>query len=134
VRDETILDIDIAPTFLDLAGLPVPAHMEGKSVVPLARAADPSFRGEWYYEYYEWPNPEGVPPHRGIRTEQYKLIHYVQEPQEFEMYDLATDPGETKNLYGAPRYATQQQSLWNRMQELRAQVPERPKIQPKKAG
>jgi arylsulfatase A-like enzyme len=134
VRDETILDIDMAPTILDLAGVPIPAHMEGKSVLPLAQSADPSFRKEWYYEYYEWVNPEGVRPNRGIRTEQYKLIHYVVEPQEFELYDLIKDPGETQNLYGDPRYAAQQQSLWNRMQELQAQVPERPKIQPKKVA
>jgi arylsulfatase A-like enzyme len=134
VREEAILDIDMAPTMLDLAGIAIPAQMEGKSILPLAHAADPGFRKEWYYEYYEWPNPEAVRPHRGIRTEQYKLIHYVMEPQEFEMYDLAADPGETKNLYGDPHFAGRQHSLWNRMQELQAQVPQRPKIQPKNAA
>ncbi|HEX4022160.1 MAG TPA: sulfatase [Acidobacteriaceae bacterium] len=125
VRDEMILDTDLAPTFLDLAGVPIPAHMQGKSVLPLAKAADPSFRREWYYEYFEWPNPETVRPHRGIRTERYKLIHYVMEPQEFELYDLAQDPGETKNLYGDPRHSTLQQDLWNRLQKLQTAIPER---------
>src|SRR6202789_3437784 len=55
VRDELILDTDIAPTLLDLAGLPVPAEMQGKSVLPLAKTADPSFRKEWHSEDYEWP-------------------------------------------------------------------------------
>lgn len=132
VRDETILDIDTAPTILDLAGVPVPAHMEGKSMVPLAQAADPDFRKDWYYHYYEVTNES--PRNRGIRTEQYKLIHYVAEPQEFELYDLVNDPEETRNLYGDPRYAAQQQSLWNRMQELEAAIPERPEIQPKRPG
>lgn len=125
VRDEMILDTDLAPTFLDLAGLPIPAHLPGKSVLPLAKAPDPSFRKEWYYEYYEWPNPEAVRPHRGIRTERYKLIHYVLEPQEFELYDLASDPGETQNLYGKPQYLALQQDLLNRLEKLRAEVPER---------
>ena len=125
IRDEMILDIDLAPTFLDLAGVPIPPKMQGKSVLPLAKADDPSFRKEWYYEYFEWPDPEGVRPHRGIRTEQYKLIHYVMDPQEFELYDLAQDPGETRNLYGDPQYSALQQKLWNRMQELQAAVPER---------
>jgi arylsulfatase A-like enzyme len=134
VREEQVLDLDVAPTLLDLAGVPTPKHMEGKSMLPLARAADPDFRKEWYYEYYEWPNPEGVRPHRGIRTEQYKLIHYVMEPQEFEMYDLGADPGETKNLYGDSPHAETQKKLWSRLQELQARIPQRPKIGQKTAA
>lgn len=125
VRDEMVLDVDIAPTLLDIAGVPIPANMEGKSILPLAKAADPSFRKEWYYEYFEWPNPEGVRAHRGIRTDRYKLIHYVMAPQEFEMYDLAEDPGETRNLYGNPQHSELQKHLWERMVALQAAVPER---------
>lgn len=124
IRDEMVLDTDLAPTFLDLTGLPTPAHMQGKSVLPLAQAADPSFRKEWYYEYFEWPNPEGVRPHRGIRTEQHKLIHYVMEPHEFEMYDLVADPGETQNLYGQPQHHALQLHMLERMERLRAEIPE----------
>jgi arylsulfatase A-like enzyme len=124
VRDEMVLDIDLAPTFLDLAGVPVPAHMQGKSVLPLAQAADQSFREEWYYEYFEWPNPEGVRPHRGIRTVRHKLIQYVMEPQECELYDLGTDPGETQNLYGQPQHHALQQQLMERMEKLRMKISE----------
>ena len=124
VRDEMVLDTDLAPTFLDLAGVPVPEHVQGKSVLPLARSADPAFRDAWYYEYFEWPNPEGVHPHRGIRTERYKLIHYVLEPQEFELYDLESDPGETQNLYHVPRYQSVQENLWKRLNELQASIPQ----------
>jgi arylsulfatase A-like enzyme len=124
-RTEMVLDIDLAPTFLDLAGLPVSTQMQGKSLLPLAKTADPAFRKEWYYEYFEWPNPEGVQPHRGIRTEQYKLIHYVMEPQEFEMYDLVRDPGETQNLYGQPEHTDAQKRLLSRLDQLQQQVPAR---------
>ena len=127
MRKETALDIDLAPTFLDLAGVPIPQHMQGKSLLPLAKASDPSFRKEWYYEYYEWPNPEKVPPCRGIRTERYKLIQYVLEPREFELYDLENDPKETRNLYGMPEFAGLQQHLLERLESLRAAVPERKK-------
>ena len=125
VRKETALDIDLAPTFLDLAGLPIPEHMQGKSLLPLAKASEPSFRKEWYYEYYEWPNPEKVPPCRGIRTERYKLIQYVLEPQEFELYDLENDPKETRNLYGMLEFFALQQHLLKRLELLRAALPER---------
>ena len=125
---EMALDIDLAPTLLDLAGVPIPAHMQGKSLLPLAKASDPSFRKEWYYEYYEWPNPEKVPPCRGIRTERYKLIQYLLEPQEFEFYDLKNDPKETRNLYGMPEFAPIQQHLIERLESLRTAVPERRKV------
>ena len=92
-------------------------------MLPLANASDPSFRKEWYYEYYEWPNPEKVPPCRGIRTERYKLIQYVLEPQEFELYDLEKDPKEMRNLYGTPEFASVQQHLLERLVVLRAAVP-----------
>lgn len=125
IREEMVLDIDLAPTFLDLAGLPIPAHMQGKSVLPLAEQPDPSFRKEWYYEYYEWPNDEMVRPHRGIRTERYKYIHYTMEPQEFELYDLVKDPMETKNLYGLPGHEDLVKHLDARLETLRSAVPER---------
>ncbi|RZU41291.1 sulfatase family protein [Edaphobacter modestus] len=125
VREEMILDTDIAPTLLDLAGVPVPEHMQGKSILPLAKKNNPDFRKEWYYEYYEWPNPEKVAPHRGIRTEQYKLIQYVLDPSEGELYDLKADPGERNNLYGKPEQAVLQSHLTERLNVLRAKVPER---------
>lgn len=127
-RDEMALDLDVAPTLLDLAGISSPSQMQGKSLLPLAKTPVPDFRKEWYYEYFEWPNPEGVRPHRGIRTEQYKLIHYVMEPQEFELYDLTHDPAETRNLSGKSEYKSVQQSLLSRLDALQRQVPERPPL------
>ncbi|MDE1176032.1 MAG: sulfatase-like hydrolase/transferase [Edaphobacter sp.] len=128
VREEMILDTDIAPTLLDLAGIPTPAHMQGKSILPLAKKTDPAFREEWYYEYYEWPNPENVAPHRGIRTDRYKLIQYVQDPSEGELYDLRVDPSEHNNLYGRPESATLQAHLTERLNALRAKIPERKEV------
>jgi arylsulfatase A-like enzyme len=124
VREEMVLDTDLAPTFLDLASVAIPEHVQGKSVLPLAQRADPAFREAWYYEYFEWPNPEGVRPHRGVRTERHKLIHYVMKPQEFELYDLQNDPGETKNLYNVPQYQDLQADLWKRLNELQAAIPQ----------
>jgi arylsulfatase A-like enzyme len=100
--------------------------MHGKSVLPLATHADPDFRKEWLYEYYEYPNPENVAVHCGIRTDRYKLIHYYKDqPEAFELYDLETDPHETQNLYGRPEHTALQQHLLDRLQKLQAAVPER---------
>ena len=125
VREEMVLDTDIAPTLLDLAGVAIPPYMQGKSILPLAKKRDSQFRNEWYYEYYEWPNPEKVAPHRGIRTEQHKLIQYVLDPSEGELYDLKADPGEHNNLYGKAEYAALQAHLTERLNLLRAKIPER---------
>jgi arylsulfatase A-like enzyme len=125
VCNEMVLDLDIAPTLLDLAGVAAPQHMQGKSMLPLADKPDPNFRKEWYYEYYEWPNFWGVRPNRGIRTERYKLIQYVMKPPQFEMYDLQSDPRELNNLYGKPEHAALQADLTKRLDALRAAVPER---------
>lgn len=129
VRQEMVLDIDIAPTILEIAGIAAPAHMQGKSLLKLADSPDPQFRKEWLYDYYEFPGSEQVRPHRGVRTDTEKYIHYYLEPQEFEMYDLAIDPGETKNLYGNPAHSAMQQRLAATLERLCDAIPQHRPIQ-----
>ncbi len=74
--DAMVLNLDVAPTLLDIAGLPIPAEMQGKSMLPLAEGKKVDWRKDWLYEYYEYPGFENVPPCRGVRTQRYKLIHY----------------------------------------------------------
>ena len=66
------------------------------------------------------PASQKVRPHRGVRTERYKLIHYYQSPEESELYDLESDPGEKQNLY--PEHAALTEKLKNRIAELRQQT------------
>ncbi len=127
--DKAVLNIDIAPTVLELAGVPVPPSMQGRSIVPLLKGTSPeNWRKDWLYEYYEYPEWEHVRPHRGVRTERYKLIHYYKlanfpdKPEEFELYDLQKDPGELQNLYRQPGYAALTQQLLNRISELRKET------------
>lgn len=122
--DEMVLNLDIAPTLLELAGVRTPKHMQGKSFVPLALGQQVGWREDWLYEYYEYPKWERVRPHRGVRTTRYKLIHYFLEPQEFELYDLQVDPGELHNLYGDPHYSDIQKHLWDRLAHLRRETGE----------
>ncbi len=123
--DKMTINVDIAPTILDLAGVEVPKTMHGRSWVPILRGAAGEWRKDWYYHYYEYPDAHKVKPHRGVRTETAKLIHYYQEPQEFEMYDLAKDPEERKNLYGDPAHADLQKQLLVRLEELRKETGDR---------
>ena len=121
--DEMVLNLDLAPTLLEIAGLPVPGEMQGKSMLPLAEGkADASWRKDWLYEYYEYPGFENVRPCRGVRTDRYKLIHFFIEPQEFELYDLQADPEETHNLYGKPEYEELTAHLKERVAALRAET------------
>jgi len=123
VSEEMVLNLDVAPTLLEIAGVPVPVEMQGKSMLPLAEGKpDVRWRKEWLYEYYEYPGFENVRPCRGVRTERYKLIHFFLEPQEFELYDLQTDPDEMNNLYGKPGYEELTADLKGRLAALRAQT------------
>ncbi len=119
VSEQMALNLDIAPTILDLAGLKVPERMQGRSLVPLMKGSQvPNWRRDWLYEYYD---DRYIPKNRGIRTEQYKLIHYWEKPEQFELYDMKTDPGELSNLYGKPQYDPIRAQLLDRMRNLRVE-------------
>jgi arylsulfatase A-like enzyme len=120
--DRMVLNGDIAPTLLDLAGVAVPKSMHGRSMVPLLKDPKAPYRADWLYEYYEYPGYHSVKMNRGIRTERYKLIHYYEKPEEFELYDLEKDPGERENLYGKPDYAELTKKLLARLDELRKET------------
>ncbi|MHC4261281.1 MAG: sulfatase family protein [Planctomycetota bacterium] len=106
VVDQLVQNLDYAPTFLELAGVDVPGDMQGRSLVPLLSGETPDdWRDAIYYHYYEYPSVHMVPRHVGIRTERWKLIHYYPF-DEWELFDLESDPDENRNLYGDPEYAT----------------------------
>jgi len=125
VIDKMVLNIDIAPTVLDLAGVKVPSCIQGRSMVPLIRGNDAGWRQDWLYSFYEFPGPNMVPKNHGVRTERYKFIeYYEQQPREYELYDLQEDPRELHNLCGDPRYRDLKEKLMNRLNELRAETGE----------
>ncbi|HVE39055.1 MAG TPA: sulfatase [Planctomycetota bacterium] len=125
VSDRMVLNLDIAPTLLDLAGVPIPKELQGRSWVPLFKDPQAEFRKDWLYEYYEYPDSHKVRPHRGVRTEQWKLMHFYQDPEEFELYDLEKDPWEKENLYGKAEHADRVKQLKQRLDELRKETGDR---------
>ncbi len=127
---EMVLNLDIAPTLLQVAGLPVPNEMQGKSFLPLAEGEKTPWRQDWLYEYYEYPGFENVKPCRGVRTARYKYIEFFLDPKEYELYDLEKDPDEMHNLYGKPGYEEISRHLQTRMEELRKQTDDHYHYQP----
>lgn len=97
---EMVQNIDYAATFLDMAGVDIPSDIQGRSMVPLLMGSDTAdWRSSIYYHYYEYPNEHGVKRHYGIRTERYKLVHFYKDIDQWELYDLKSDPHEMKNIY-----------------------------------
>jgi arylsulfatase A-like enzyme len=100
--DAMALNVDFAPTFLEAAGLTVPAAMQGRSLLPLLRGETPSdWRTAIYYRYYHDPGHHETRAHYGVRTATHKLIYYWRK-QQWELFDLRSDPHELVNLYGRP--------------------------------
>ena len=101
--DEMVQNIDYAPTFLQLAGVPVPDDMQGVSLLPLLQGQHPRhWRKGLYYHFYEYPAEHAVKRHYGVRDKRYKLIHYYNDIDVWELYDLKKDPTEMHNVYGQP--------------------------------
>jgi arylsulfatase A-like enzyme len=96
------LNVDLAQTFLDAAGLAAPSDMQGRSLLPVFRGKPPAdWRTSMYYRYYHDPGHHNTRQHYGVRTMTHKLIYFWTKDQ-WELYDLVNDPRELHNLYGQP--------------------------------
>ena len=123
-----VSNLDFAETFLEAAGLPVPAEMQGRSLVPLLKGQTPAdWRTSFYYDYYEYPEPHHVRPHHGVVTDRYKLVHFTADDLDaWELFDRQTDPLELKNVFNDPGYSATVSQLERELKRLRSEfaVPE----------
>ena len=121
--DAMVQNIDMAPTFVDIAGAEEVPAMHGRSLVPLLRGETPEdWRGAVYYHYQQRDSgrtAHTVARHHGIRTERYKLMH-VYDHGDWELYDLEQDPEEVNNLHGKPEHAELEARLREELRGLRA--------------
>lgn len=114
--NKQVLTLDIAPSILDLCGAPALKNIHGQSFKGLVQGDTVNWRTGWFYEYnYEKQFPY-TPNVRGLRTDEWKYIHYPTgdgspDRHMAELYHLATDPGETKNLIRDPAYAPKLKEL-----------------------
>lgn len=117
--DKLVQNLDFAPTFLDYAGIEIPNDMQGVSFRDLVSGKTDEYRDAVYYTYYEYPSAHMVKRHYGVATERYKLMHFYYDIDEWEMYDLETDPNEMNNIYGKEEYADVQKEMHAKLDKLR---------------
>jgi N-acetylglucosamine-6-sulfatase len=96
--DQMVLNIDIAPTFLELGGVPVPKNIQGQSLLPLFKDPNASWRHSLLTEYFMEKQYPRTPTWQAVRTERWKYIHYTELKDMDELYDLKADPYEMKNV------------------------------------
>jgi arylsulfatase A-like enzyme len=116
--------LDFAETFLDVAGIPIPPEMQGRSLVPLLAGENPpDWRKSFYYHYYEYPVPHRVRPHYGVVTDRYKLVHFYKPDVDYwELYDRQKDPHEVRSYYEDPAYAETIAELKAELARLRKEL------------
>jgi arylsulfatase A-like enzyme len=120
--DVITLNIDFAPTFLDVAGLPRQPDMQGRSLLPLLSGRAPAdWRTSMYYRYYHDPGDHNTRAHYGVRTRTHKLIYFWKKNQ-WELFDLVNDPHELHNLYGEPGQETLTATLKQELAKLKRDV------------
>src|SRR5215208_759900 len=97
-----VLNIDIAPTILEMAGIKMPSQMQGKSFLPLLKSEKIVWRDRVFYEYYWENNFPQTPTQYAVRTDQYKFIRSIGTWDIKQLYDIKKDPYELNNLIRSP--------------------------------
>ena len=122
VNDQMVQNIDYAPTFLELAGAEIPEDIQGISLLPLLKGETPKeWRKALYYHFYEFPAEHMVKRHYGVRNDRYKLIHFYNDIDVWELYDLQEDPHEMNNLYGKAGYEEVTRQMMDQLHQLQEQ-------------
>lgn len=122
VNDQMVQNIDYAPTFLELAGAEIPEDIQGISLLPLLKGETPKeWRKALYYHFYEFPAEHMVKRHYGVRNDRYKLIHFYNDIDVWELYDLQEDPHEMNNLYGKAGYEEVTRQMMDQLHQLQDQ-------------
>jgi len=140
VCSDFVLNVDFAPTFLDLAGIDVPPEMQGTSFRPLLSGETPTrWQTSMYYRYWMHRDDQhNIFAHYGVRTHDHKLIYFYNDPlgqpgafgpvdpPSWELYDLKADPFEINNVYGKPEYADVQRGLKAELARLQLELGDEP--------
>lgn len=113
-----VAGLDIMPTVLDVAGAAVPGGIDGKSWLPVVQGKQAEVRKELLYEYYWERNFPQTPTMHALRGERYKFIRYQGIWDVDELYDLAEDPMESRNLINEPKHAALVKQMRERLFDI----------------
>lgn len=116
--DADVLNVDIAPTMLEIAGAKAPAEMKGKSLVPVLRGKAKQVRQDFYAEYQQEQQFARIPTWHAVRTREWKYVEYKGHPEWTELYNLKADPYELKNQINERSAAKTKAKLAARLIEL----------------
>lgn len=120
-EDKLVLNLDIAPTILDAAGVKAPKSFQGQSLIALETGKAKDWRKSFLYEYF-YENNFALPTIEAVRTETAKLIKYPGQEEWNEVYDLTKDPNESNNLYNTAAGAALKKSLESELKKQEAAV------------
>ncbi len=119
INEDLVQNLDYAQTFLEICGAEAPDSMQGRSLVPLLKGETPEdWRTSLYYHYHGYPGAHMVPRHYGVRTQDFKLMHFYQT-DEWEFYDLKNDPDEKQNEMPNDKYTGQVTALKTELDRLK---------------
>ena len=119
-NDEFTLNVDLAPTFLNAAGLPVPKGMQGTDIAPLYLAKKaPEWRDEFFYEHPTLKNADFIPASEALVRKDWKYMYWPEADLE-QLFDLKADPREENDLVADPAQADRLKEMRKRFQELKA--------------
>lgn len=122
-NSDMILNIDIAPTLIELAGAEVPADMQGMSFVTLLKNENAEWRKSFMYEYFQESYAPGFVTATGVRNKKYKYIEYPDMINDIdELYDLENDPGEMINLINSPDHQTVRSEMKAELEKLKTET------------
>ncbi|MDQ3212242.1 MAG: DUF4976 domain-containing protein, partial [Acidobacteriota bacterium] len=116
------LNIDVAPTIVAAAGLPMPGVMQGQDLAPLyLQARAPAWRDEFFYEHPTVLGKDRIPSSEAVIRRDWKFIHWPEFDHQ-QLFDLQNDPGEVQNLAGQPAHAGREATMRARLDEWRQRV------------
>ena len=122
VVDRVVANIDIAPTILEVAGVARPPHMDGRSFVPVAQGKNIPWREHFLYVYYWEKNYPQSPTVFSLRGDRYKYITYYGLWDADELYDLKSDPNESKNLLYDPQFQSVATEMETKLYDMMAEL------------
>ncbi|MFT7204232.1 MAG: arylsulfatase A-like enzyme [Algoriphagus sp.] len=119
--DALVSNLDFAQTFLEITKTPDPGTMQGLSLLPIMKGEQPAdWRKSLYYAYFEYPGAHSVKKHEGAFDGRFKIIHFY-DSDEWEFYDLQSDPKEMSNVYSAPEMQNQVVRMQTELKRLKEQ-------------